>query len=407
MSIGIVGAGISGIHLALRLQQLGVPATVYPGRTPDAMRADRPRAFPSRFAATQAREAELGVAHWPGRVAGWDFVLHGRPPLAFHADLAVRTGVVDFRIYLPRLLEDFAARGGEVRLDLDPVERLAERHDLVVVANGDRSMATLFPAVGDLSPYDAPQRLLCCGIYAGIGADKPDVMDVQFLPGVAEVLRFPWLHPGGVAHVLAFESIPGGPLAGLSGLDPAADPAGFDREILDALATWFPALREQVDEAAFGLIGPDDLVRGGLVPVVRRGWARVTDQVGALAIGDAWITNDPLAAQGANLGSWSAFAAADLIAAGAPPYDEAFCRAVSDTLWEHASSVVGWSNAFLAEPPPHAISLFAAAAQDPGVADAFANAFDDPELMWRTLSGPPAVAGFIAANRTSGARSPG
>jgi len=41
MSVGIVGAGISGLHLALRMQQPGVPATVYSGLTPEAMRAGR------------------------------------------------------------------------------------------------------------------------------------------------------------------------------------------------------------------------------------------------------------------------------------------------------------------------------------------------------------------------------
>lgn len=399
MSVGIVGAGIAGLHLALRLRQLGVPATVYSGQTPDGMRAARPRAFPSRFAATQSREHSLGVAHWPGRISGWDFVLAGDRPLAFHADLGTASGVVDLRVYLPRLLEDFADRGGDVRVEVDPLDRLAARHELVVVANGNRSVGPLFPPVPDLSPYDRPQRLLCCGIYRGIGADKPDVMDVQFVPGVAEMLRFAWLTPTGPAHVLAFEALPGGPLAGLAELDAAADPAGFDRAVLAALGTWFPAVRDRVADD-FGLLGPGELVQGGLVPVVRRGWARLTDQVGALAIGDAWITNDPLAAQGANLGSWTAFAAADAIAAHRGPYDEAFCRAASARFWPHASAVVGWSNAFLAELPPHGHDLLAAAAADPGVADAYANAFDDPELMWRTLSGPAAVAEFIAAHRT-------
>jgi 2-polyprenyl-6-methoxyphenol hydroxylase-like FAD-dependent oxidoreductase len=389
VSVGIVGSGISGLHLALRLQQLGIAATVYSGRTPEGMRSAPPRAFPVRFGATRAREASLGVEHWPGRIAGWDFVLSGATPLAFHAELSPPSSPVDFRIYLPRLLEDFAGRGGEVVVDADPdVGRLAGRHELVVVANGTRSMAPLFPRVGELSPHDRPQRLLCCGVYRGV-AGKPDVMDIQFVPGVGEILRIPWLHPDGWADVVAFEAVPGGPLAHLADSDPASDPA----PVLDALATWAPAVRDRIGPD-FGLIGPGEVVRGGLVPVVRRGWAPLTDGVGALAIGDAWITNDPLTAQGANLGSHTAFALAGLIAGGGP-YDEAFCRDASARLWEHAASVVAWSTAFLAPPPPHALDLFAAAARDRRVANAFVSAFNDPELMWRTLAGPAAVEEFV------------
>lgn len=396
--VGIVGAGISGVHLALRLQQLGVPATVYSAQTPEQVRAARPRNFPARFGRTQQREATLGVAHWGGPdsiVRDWELRVRADPPLAFRAVLDTPSSGVDFRIYLPRLLAEFADRGGGVRFRVDPVAELAARHDLVVVANGDRSMASLFPVDPERSPYAGPQRVLCAGLYRGIGRDAPNTLDIHFLPGLGEILRLPFHTAAGLQNVVAFEAVPGGPLAGIAGVDPLADPAAFTRAVLDLLATYAPEVRARAD-GDFGLLGPGEVAQGGVTPAVRRGWARLDDRVGALAIGDAWIVNDPLSAQGANLGSHTAFALAEIVAATDPPWDEAFCRATSTRLWEHAGPVTEWSNAFLRPPPPHVLGLFTAAAGTPAVADAFVSRFDDPVGMWRTLSAPAGVAAFLA-----------
>ena len=66
MSIGIIGTGISGLHLALRLRQLGIDATLYADKSPDELRGGPPVNFVTRFASTRAREHELGVTHWAG-----------------------------------------------------------------------------------------------------------------------------------------------------------------------------------------------------------------------------------------------------------------------------------------------------------------------------------------------------
>ncbi|MFD0479162.1 hypothetical protein ACFQ0B_71545 [Nonomuraea thailandensis] len=64
MGIGIVGAGISGLTLALRLQQLGVGTTLYCEGDADALRKGRLPATVVRMGHTQARERELGSEHY-------------------------------------------------------------------------------------------------------------------------------------------------------------------------------------------------------------------------------------------------------------------------------------------------------------------------------------------------------
>lgn len=399
--IGVIGAGISGLHLALRLQQLGVPVTVYAPRDAAGLREGRPRNFPARFGRTQQREQQLGVfdpRFTEARVRTWQITMGmGDSALSFPGRLTPPSSLVDFRIYLPHLLTAFEERGGAVVVGEEhPPAALAARHDLLVVANGDRSMRHLFPADPARSPYPGPQRVLCSGLYRGIGEHLPDSLDVYFLPGVGEIFRLPFLSPAGRVNVLAFEAVPGGPLEAAAHLDAAGDPDGFHREVLALTATYAPALRERVDTREFSLTAPGELLQGGVTPVVRRGWARLEDGTCVMAIGDAWITNDPLTAQGANLGSESAFTLAELIAKAEGPFDEAFCRAASARLWDHARHVVAWSNAFLAPPPPHVAGLFARAARNPRLADAFVSNFNDPVAMWESLADETGTARFIA-----------
>lgn len=398
-TIGIVGTGISGLQLALRLQQLGIEVVVYSAQDIDQLSTGRPRNFPARFGPTQDRERQLGVFDWDradARVRRWDVTIGGGDrAFSFHGELHPPSSVVDFRIYLPHLCATFAERGGEVVVGTPPITEVAARHDLVVVANGDRSMRELFPRDTARSVFEAPQRILCSGLYRGISEDTPQSLDLCLLPGIGEIFRIPFLTPQGRADVLAFEAVPGGPLEPISRVDPDDDPARFYREVLALVGEFAPGLRERVEERDFALIGPGELAQGSITPVVRRGWAVLPDGTCALAIGDAWITNDPLTAQGANLGSHTAFALADLLAATAGPYDEQFCRAASEQLWDHARHVVDWSAAFLGPPPAHTTALFAKAAEDKRVAEAFINNFNDPVAMWQTLADARGAESFL------------
>jgi hypothetical protein len=100
-----------------------------------------------RVAHTRARDRQLGVDHWDSpdlAISRVHFFLGSEPPLVFRGDLKRPGSFVDMRIYLGRLLGDFAARGGpegvidlvEARAsdgfdDLDAVARHAEREAIV------------------------------------------------------------------------------------------------------------------------------------------------------------------------------------------------------------------------------------------------------------------------------------
>lgn len=405
--IAIVGAGISGLHLALRLQQAGVATTLYAESTAQQVAAGRPNSLPVRFGATRQRERELGVAHWEGPADdthGVNLVAPGEPAVHFFGRLDEPASGVDLRVYLPRLTADYLERGGHVELlrpEAAEIDRVSGRHDLTVVAAGRAARTGLFPRDPARSPYTEPQRVLTAGLFRGIAPSDPGWIHFQ-VSEVGEIFSTRILTADGPVHGMVVEGLPGGPLEQLARFDHGADQAGFERLLLKLVAEHAPQLRERITESEFGVAKPGDVVQGGITPVVRRSWTTLPSGRIALALGDAWVVNDPLTGQGANLGSRCAFALAELIVAGRQ-FDEEFAGRVADRLWEIAEPVVAWSNLNIGPPPEHLGRIFATATDDRRVADAFVNNFNDPAAMWDAIKSPEASANWLKEVASRGA----
>jgi hypothetical protein len=398
-SIGIVGTGISGLTLALTLQQAGIDTTLYAEKTPDEMRAGRLPNSVVRFGSTVARERALGVEHWDSVIDAMHVSILGTP-VAFHGRVAEPACAVDFRVFLPRLLEDYANRGGRVVYGAmgpgDIVARGAD-HDLTVVAAGRDAVGAFFPRDEERSPHTAPQRVLCSAFYRGVAPLEPHGGSMSLAPGAGELFTFPFIsrHEGPVTSILV-EAIPGGPLEPLARTDHAADPWAFDALALDLIRRYAPLLHDRIDPAWWGVTDSRDILQGALTPVVRKPYCEVAPGRFVVAVGDAYVTNDPIAGQGANLGSLSAAVLAEAICEDLA-YDEWFCRNLERRLWTCAEPVVNFSNALLAPPPPHVEAILGAAWERQSVADAFVDNFAHPDAMWRAIATPERAATFLAA----------
>lgn len=405
MRIAIVGAGISGVTLALRLQQLGVETTLVTDRTPDELRAGRLPNTVARFQHSLDRERTLGIDHWAGSGhAFFNCDLSVGPPLAlgFTAHAAAAVEAVDFRVLLPRWIEDYAGRGGRVECRPLPdhpeaIVRLAAGHDLVVVAVGRASMSTLFPPDRSRSPYAEPQRLVLAALMDGLALPEPLALSFNVAPGAGELFQMPILTRDGLGTNLLIEAVPGGPLAGLVTGPP--DEPGFIPALIDALKEHAPAIAARVDGNKLRVRSQADVLQGAITPTVRHAYARLADGTPALAIGDAWITNDPVTGQGANLGSHCAFAVADAIA-GDGPFDEVWAARTENAMWAFAGPVTAWTNAFLQPPPTHIVELLVTASQHQPVANAFIDGFANPTSLAAALASPEATEAFIEAARS-------
>jgi 2-polyprenyl-6-methoxyphenol hydroxylase-like FAD-dependent oxidoreductase len=63
-NIGIVGAGIAGLHLGLFLRQHGIPATIYTEKSATDQLGSRLPGLVARVGHTRDREIQLGVNYW-------------------------------------------------------------------------------------------------------------------------------------------------------------------------------------------------------------------------------------------------------------------------------------------------------------------------------------------------------
>lgn len=398
--IGIIGAGIAGLHLGLFLQHHGIPATLYADRTPEQIRGGRLPNNPIRFGHTRARDQALGVDHWTGRgadVRALHFAVSGEQPLAFRGRLSRPGAYVDPRIYQAALLEDFAARGGAVvfgTVQAEDLERLGTRHDLLVVASGRGSLVERFPCVAEHSPYDRPQRQLCLGFFQGITLADPESVTFVIAPGQGEIFLTNTFSFDGNQPALLFEAIPGSTFEPLAHMRPEDDPRRFETAVLAVLQVYAPTIYAQVDPRAFRLTRPLDLLQGAIVPTVRRGYTRLDNGTYAIAIGDVHVVNDPVSGQGANIASHSAWTLGETILESFSP-DEQFCQRAAERIWAYVRPVTELSNFMLQPPPPHMRALLGAAARSPAIADAFADGFDAPDHTWELLRSPERVAAFL------------
>lgn len=393
--VGIIGAGIGGLHLALYLQRHGVSATLYADRTPDEVRQGKLTNTAVYWSAMRERERHLGVNHWDEQAADWSVKhLFNRvgpepDPLRFHSELDEAGLSIDHRIYTSRLLEDFIERGGEVvygRVRLEALEPLTETHHLVVVSAGRGATTELFPRRAGASSFTQPQRFLCSGIYRGIELPEPVGTHLSFVPG-AELFHVPIITFEGNRHVLFFELQPGGEHDALMNVRYEEDPGKFDRTVLQLLEKAFPETRALVDEASFGVTRPQDILQGAITPTARRGYAQLPNGRWVMALGDVHVVNDPLLAQGANAASASAFLLGESIVADSLAFDEMWCRRAEARLWDYMQNPFEWTNYMLRDPlPENAVRLMAAAARNQRIAEEFGNNFAVPERNWNIFA---------------------
>jgi 2-polyprenyl-6-methoxyphenol hydroxylase-like FAD-dependent oxidoreductase len=403
--IAIVGAGVAGLHLGLLLQQQGVDVTMYAERGPDEVRGARLPNTVSLVGAARVRDRALGVNHWDAPehdTVGVHLYINSDPPLQFRGKLEPPGQFIDMRMYLARLLEDFEARGGRVVVAaLDPagVSRIAPEHDLVVVATGRAGLTEMFPRIPERSPFTQPQRSIVSGLFRGIRMPEQAYFHFQVAGGQGEIFESQFLTFQGMVPGLLIEGIPGGDIDRVARMRYEDDPARFIRSLYELLQEYAPLTRQRLDRDTFDVLRPLDTVNGAITPMVRHGYAVLAGGTCAVALGDAHITHDPVAGQGANAASRAAWLFGELLLdrvrqGGA--LDEAFCAQAEQRLWEVLQPVTSLSNLMLGSPPPHALGVFLAAAQNQAIAQGFVDNFNYPDRMWEFLGTPEGAERFLA-----------
>ncbi len=406
--IGIVGAGIAGLHLGLRLRQLGIDCTIMSDRTPEQIAAGPLANAVVHWSSTLRRERVLRVNHWPAEAFGFNSfrnVIEAPEPIEIRCDDLAPARAVDYRIYLPRLMEDFMDRGGRLQvadLDVHDIGLIAERFDLVVVATPGNGFSRLFARHVANSPYHEPQRHWLAGLFTGFHPTTRRSATLSVVPGHGEAVLFPLLSRTGMVNALGISVPASDELEMLQILSRRPDTAGFRAALLRNLEQLHPSIYDGIDTTRFDLQGPRDLVRVAITPVARHPHTPLGGGKYAIALGDAHVTMDPLLAQGANVGSYSALALADVIAE-ANEFDLAFCHEVERSRAAHVLAASHWTNAFLQPPDEARIELMAAMSRDRWLAGQYFENFSQPERQWERVGSAERMRGWLREQRSRAA----
>lgn len=401
----IVGAGQSGLQLALTLLEHDVDVTVMSARTSEEIRGGRVMSTQAMFGPALRREREHRLNLWEDETVPFEGLglsvaaPDGSRVLDWVARLDEYGQSVDQRVKTAGWLELFEQRGGQLVIHgvtTADLNRLASMYDLTIVAAGKGELVGLFDRDPARSPYRSPQRVLALAYANGVRRrpEHPEFAAVRFnlVPGVGELFMIPCYTTSGNCDILFFEGIPGGPL------DVFSDRPGPDetlRRILELMRTYVPWEFERARDAV--LTDQGGTLVGGYPPVVRRPVGELPSGAPVLGMADVVVANDPITGQGSNNAAHCAGVYLEEIVRHDGPYDRAWMERTFARYWNYAEHVTRWTNAMLAPPPPHVLELIAAAAELPEVASRFANGFGDPTDYRHWFFEPERAAAYLAS----------
>lgn len=413
--IAIIGAGTAGLHLGLHLRGASVEVTIFTDRRPEEYAGLRLLNTVAHHYVTVERETALGVNHWPSETYGYGghfYYIGGPKPLRFYGDLGKPSRAVDYRIYQPRLMEDFLERGGRIEyreITHDDVPAISARFDLLVVCTGKGPFGHMFRHQPAHSPFDRPQRALCVGLFKGIRETTPRAVTMYFSPGAGEMIEIPTQTFGGMAAALVIENHIGSDLEILAKVRYEDDPKAFLALLLDKLHQHYPTCAERIDEREFDLANsPRDLLQGGVTPTVRGGHVVLDNGKLAVALGDVHAVVDPVLGQGANMASYAAVILGEEIVAQ-DVYDLRFVERFEERRGDRVICGTRWTNFMLehlGKLSPDLLHYIGTLSQNPALADEFTENFNYPERQWDCFASPERMRAWVAARigRTEPAR---
>ncbi|MEV7378731.1 styrene monooxygenase/indole monooxygenase family protein [Streptomyces lydicus] len=409
----VVGAGQSGLQLALGLQARGYEVTLMSNRTADEIRSGRVMSTQCMFHTALQHERDLGINFWESQAPRIEGVgVSVAAPGSHESPEGSQRAIdwvgkvdgyaqsVDQRVKMAGWMETFAQRGGQLVIHgaaVSDLDFFASRYDLTLVSAGKGELVSMFGRDASRSPYDTPQRALAVSYVHGLGPrpEHPDFDAVRcnIVPGVGELFVMPTYTLSGRADILFWEGIPGGPLDVFQSVKDPGEHLALTLELMEKFLPWEYARATKVE-----LTDANGTLAGRYAPTVRNPIGRLPSGGLVLGVADVVVANDPITGQGSNSAAKCAASyLGSIVERGEQPFDEEWMRGTFERYWQTARHVTKWTNAMLAPPPEHVLNLLGAAGQLQPVADRFVNGFNDPSDFENFFYEPDKANAYLAS----------
>lgn len=401
--VAIVGAGQSGLQLAIGLRKSGYEVALLSAQTGAEIQAGRVTSSQCMFGTAIQNERGIGIDFWQEScppIEGIGFTIagpDGKRATHWAARLDAPAMSVDQRVKMPRWLDEFTRLGGDLRIHeakLDDLEALTLEYDLVVVAAGKGAITNIFERNAARSQFDRPMRALALTYVRGL-RPRPEHSAVCFnvIPGVGEYFVFPALTTTGPCEIMVFEGVPGGPMDCWREVKSSEQHLEVSLDLLRRFLPWEYERAQSVE-----LTDPNGVLSGRFAPTIRHPVARLPSGRCVLGMADVVCLNDPITGQGSNNASKCAEAyRLRILENGRAAFDVEWMQGTFERYWDYARYVVDWTNGMLLPPPPHVLELLLAAEKRPDIANWFANGFDDPRRFFPRIADPAAAQQFLQA----------
>ena len=417
-TVAIIGSGISGLAAAHGLVRAGYSVDLYSDRTAAQWLSEsRPTGTAARFDLARSYERELGLNFWDGDAPDGEGVfltfcpkLHN-PLIRMVGRFARPFQAIDVRLQSARWMNELEMRGGRVQVEQVTVERLAriaEEHDLTIVAAGRADLCRLFERDETRSVYDGPQRQLAMVITTGGPPffDEVPMLPVRFdfLGTDGEIFFVPYFHKDhGRSWNILIEAKDGSRMDRFREVKSGDEAVETMKRVVAELFPWDAHFVRHMK-----LADPNGWLAGAVTPAVRHASGVLPNGRVVAALGDTAISYDPIAAQGANSGIKQArHLVESIIGRGDQPFDRAWIDATFESYWnEHARHAFHFSNLLLEPITAPAKELLIAQYGSDGrmenasgtqrIANAFVENFNDPRRL------TPAFTDMVAARTTIG-----
>ncbi|MFK4068688.1 styrene monooxygenase/indole monooxygenase family protein [Streptomyces sp. NPDC029674] len=400
----VVGAGQSGLQIALGLQAQGYEVTLMSNRTADEIRSGRVMSTQCMFHTALQHERDIQANFWESqapKIEGVGVSVAGPDSsrvIDWVGKLDGYAQSVDQRVKMAGWMETFAQRGGQLVIHgaaVSDLDYFSRTYDLVLVSAGKGELVSMFERDASRSPFTEPQRALSVAYVHGLGPrpEHPefDAVRCNLVPGVGELFVMPTLTTSGRADILFWEGIPGGPLDVFQGVKDPSEHLALTLELLEKFLPWEYARATKVE-----LTDAGGTLAGRYAPTVRKPIGRLPSGGLVLGVADVVVANDPITGQGSNSASKCAASyISSIVEHGDKPFDAEWMQSAFDRYWDTAQWVTKWTNAMLGAPPEHVLNILGAAGQLQPVADRFANGFNDPADFENFFFDPEKAAAYL------------